>query len=192
MRIFLLAIFAATLLVELSNFKLVDFTLTNDEIRVRDERLSMYPPEQLKAGYYLDQRQEVVASRKIINNVLSEFDLNRYFFAGHPRERVGVREYEKFPYIFLPIFLTGVYAAIRDKKYILGLFIVPVFVNALNASNSFLNNISLIPFIIVTIYLGAVYFIKALEKNKYKKYLYISFGVLLALVILQIIGYEIY
>lgn len=191
-RLFIIVFFVVTLILEVSNFKLIDFSLTNDEIRTRDERLSVYPADKLQIGYYLEQKREVIVARKIINNVIAEFDLNRYFFAGHPRERIGVDEYEKFPYILLPPFLVGVYEAVRKRKYIFSLFIIPIFVNALNANNSHTNNISILPFIAGAIYLGLVQSIKLASSFKYKNYLYILFGIFFLLVALQVVSYEIY
>lgn len=45
---------------------------------------------------------------KLKRNFFANFDPNLYFFASHPRERLGVEEFEKYPLIFLPFFLIGV------------------------------------------------------------------------------------
>lgn len=44
---------------------------------------------------------------KLQSNFFSNLDPNLYFFASHPRERLGVEEYEKILPIFLPFFLLG-------------------------------------------------------------------------------------
>lgn len=44
---------------------------------------------------------------KLQSNFFSNLDLNLYFFASHPRERLGVEEFEKYLPIFLPFFLVG-------------------------------------------------------------------------------------
>lgn len=44
---------------------------------------------------------------KLQRNFFSNLDINLYFFASHPRERIGVGEFEKYLPIFLPFFLLG-------------------------------------------------------------------------------------
>lgn len=44
---------------------------------------------------------------KLQSNFFSNLDLNLYFFASHPRERLGVEEFEKYLPMFLPFFLLG-------------------------------------------------------------------------------------
>lgn len=44
---------------------------------------------------------------KLQSNFFGNLDLNLYFFASHPRERLGVEEFEKYLPIFLPFFLLG-------------------------------------------------------------------------------------
>jgi hypothetical protein len=173
--------FIALILLGLSSFEVTSFKPTNDEIRVRDERLSVYPPDLLQIGYYLEAKPEVVKLRKITRNFLAQLDLNLYFFAGHPRERIGVDEYEKFPYILLPIFLIGLFFEIKEKNKILLLFFIPLLVTALDKNQT--DNFALFPFFAMTIFLG-------LTKLP-KKYFYVFIAVYL-LVMVQVISYEIY
>jgi len=188
-RKYIIVSLAIVIFIQLVNFKLINFTeLSNDEVRVRDERLSMYPSENLRLGYYFEQKREVVAIRRVTDNFLSQIDPNLYFFAGHPRERLGVVEFEKFPFIFLPFFLFGAYTAIKNKKYLLFLFLVPVLINSVNRIT---NETALFPFFAVTLYLGLVQSNK-LTRRKYRKYFYVLFGILYVLVLFQTIGYEIY
>lgn len=44
---------------------------------------------------------------KLERNFFSNLDLNLYFFASHPRERIGLEEFEKYLPIFIPFFLLG-------------------------------------------------------------------------------------
>ena len=189
-RFFTITTFVLLVSIQIINFEPINLTeLSNDEVRVRDERLSIYPTELLQIGYYLDAKPEVLVTRKIINGVIRQFDPNIYFFAGHPRERIGVAEFEKFPYILLPVFLVGVYKALKGRKLILALFIIPTIINAFN-KNSHLD-FALLPFFSTTIYLGLVQSIKLAEKFKYKNYLYFLFAIIYLLVMIQIISYEI-
>ncbi|OGM31689.1 hypothetical protein A2803_04640 [Candidatus Woesebacteria bacterium RIFCSPHIGHO2_01_FULL_44_21] len=185
-----LASFTVLIVLGLFGFELRDFTITNDEIRVRDERLSIYPTNLLQIGYYLDAKPEVLVARKVLNGVVKQLDPNIYFFAGHPRERIGVDEFEKIPYILLPVFLLGLYQAIKNKKVILVLFVIPLLINSLNTNSSV--NSSLFPFFVSTIYLGLVQSIKVLKKYKFKIYIYALFIFFYLLTMLQIISYEIY
>lgn len=44
---------------------------------------------------------------KLQRNFFTNLDPNLYFFASHPRERLGIEEFKKYSPIFLPFFLTG-------------------------------------------------------------------------------------
>lgn len=52
-------------------------------------------------------RNFYIPFNKLQNNFFSNLDPNSYFFASHPRERLGVEEFEKILPIFLPFFLLG-------------------------------------------------------------------------------------
>lgn len=49
---------------------------------------------------------------KIERNYFENLDINLYFFATHPRERVGIDEFEKYLVIFLPFFILGLFYTI--------------------------------------------------------------------------------
>lgn len=53
---------------------------------------------------------------KLQSNYFANLDPNLYFFASHPRERLGVEEFNKFFPIFLPFFLIGLFYCIYIKK----------------------------------------------------------------------------
>lgn len=44
---------------------------------------------------------------KLQRNFFANLDPNLYFFASHPRERIGIEEFEKYSPLFLPFFLVG-------------------------------------------------------------------------------------
>lgn len=54
---------------------------------------------------------------KYQKNFFQGLDINYYFFANHPRERAGVKETEKFLWIFLPFFLLGTYWQLKTKFF---------------------------------------------------------------------------
>ena len=100
--------------------------LTNDQIRIRDMRLREYPPVFIRLGaktlwlpvaYRMEARPESIAIERIQENIFESLDINQYFFASHPRQRVGVKEFEKFPYILLPFFILGIVKLINNKDY---------------------------------------------------------------------------
>lgn len=184
----LLAILVA---IQVANFKPANFIeFSNDEIRVRDERLSLYPDEYLQIGYYYEQRSEIVVLRRFLEKLIRRLDPNLYFFAGHPRERLGVDEFEKYPYVLFPVFLLGVVAAIKEKRKILALFVIPLLTASLDKSTTY--DFALFPFIGTTVYLGLVQLVKLTTRFKYKIVLYSLFLILFLLSLVQIISYEIF
>lgn len=63
---------------------------------------------------------------KLQRNFFENLDPNLYFFASHPRERVGVLEFEKYLPIFLPFFLLGlIYTIYKPSSKVL-IFIVAI------------------------------------------------------------------
>lgn len=63
---------------------------------------------------------------KLQRNFFAYFDPNLYFFASHPRERLGIEEFGKYLPIFLPFFLLGFFYIICKllPKLLLYLIIV--------------------------------------------------------------------
>lgn len=180
---FVLFSLLALIITQFQNFELKNLTsLSNDEVRVRDERLSIYPAKLLQIGYYLDAKSETLAIRKIVNSLIRELDPNIYFFAGHPRERIGMDEFEKFPYVLLPVFLLGVYEAVKKKKVFLGLFVIPLILIALGRESEAIR-FGLFPFFTATICLGLTRF-----PRKY----FPVFIILYILVLVQTISYEVF
>lgn len=53
---------------------------------------------------------------RLQRNFFNNIDLNLYFFASHPRERLGVQEFEKILPVFLPFFLVGLLFVIYKKN----------------------------------------------------------------------------
>jgi len=57
-------------------------------------------------------------------NFLYSLDPNIYFFTGHPRERYGISEFDKYPFILFPLFFIGVIAAVYQKRWSLSIYIL--------------------------------------------------------------------
>lgn len=54
---------------------------------------------------------------KLQQNFFNNIDINLYFFASHPRERVGIEGFDKYIPIFLPIFLIGIFYFIYQPSF---------------------------------------------------------------------------
>ena len=121
---------------------------------VIEARMRAYPPEFLKLGYYLEKKPEILWLYEYHKRFFQYLDLNYYFFGNHPNARVGVTEIEKFPFIFLPFFIFGLYKLFLSKNYV---FFVLLFVIITYLSLRFdevSNPVLIYPFIIYAIYVA--------------------------------------
>jgi len=139
--------------------------LSNDEQRVQQMRLKEYPPVFFKIGrktawiplaHWFEGREESIAFFRILENFSETIDPNLYFFANHPRERVGINEFKKFPYIFLPLFFYGLVLSVTERrKLVLGMsFVLPVVLISIIGHKNQLGPFSLFPFLAVSIIHG--------------------------------------
>lgn len=158
--------------------------ISNDDRRIIDMRLRSYPSRYLRFGYWLEERKESIIFSKVATNFFENMDPNLYFFANSPRQRVGIREFEKFPYVLLPFFLLGVFGLIsnKNKKFWLISFLIPLTVLSIIGNKNSLGPFSFFPFFAVSIYEG----LKKLQTKHLK-----IFIIVLVLVMVQIISYEI-
>ncbi len=163
--------------------------LDNDQIRVQDTRLNEYPPINFPLAYWLEARPETVAFSRVRDNFFEQLDLNLYFFAAHPRERVGVDEFEKFPYILLPFFGVGIFVAWQKYKFLLVALLTSIIAASLIGINNHLGNFSIFPPLVGLVYLG-------LKKTydwvpiKFRKLSIIIFAISFVLAFMQIYLYE--
>lgn len=156
--------------------------ISNDDRRVIDMRLRAYPSRFLRVGYWLEERKESIAFWRITQNLFENLDPNLYFFANHPRQRVGIREFEKFPYLLLPVFVLGL-LGFSSKKYLnfwLIFFFIPLLILAFVGNQNSLGPFSLFPFFVIVISRG----LKKIKPNFWKIAIFL-------LVLIQIISYEI-
>lgn len=99
-----------------------------------------------KAGYLFYKFQQ---------NFFRNIDLNLFFFGNHPRERVGIREFEKFSFLFLPFFFVGLISAIKKYNlYILTGLIVAIIGLSMIGQKNDLGPFVLMPFFVSVISLG--------------------------------------
>lgn len=90
--------------------------MSAEERFMRQERVGYYPDWFRRVGVWWELRPEIIGLRRVGGNFFQAIDLNYYFFAGHPREVVGVPIVEKFPVIYYFIFLFGLVSLIKNKK----------------------------------------------------------------------------
>lgn len=102
---------------------------------------------------------------KLQRNFFANLDPNLYFFASHPRERVGIEEFEKYLVIFLPFFLIGfLYSMYKPFVKILIYFAVVAFVSAVISPSYNLGPILFFPLINFTVTIGFLLSLKILRR----------------------------
>jgi len=171
-------------------------SLTNDQIRQRDQRLREYPPVRINvfgktlwipAAHLLEGRIESIAFSRIKENFFETLDPNLYFFANSPRQRIGIDEFEKFPYIYLPFFIYGVFFLFenKDKQILLISVFLPIILLSVLGHNNPIGPFLLFPFLAVATTIGANELSIYVAKNR-------IFLIILLLILIQVISYEIY
>jgi len=156
------------------------------------ERLRAYPPTKISLGSkvlyipmanWMEQRKETLVFYKLEGNLSEIIDPNLYFFANHPRERVGAKEFEKFPYIMLPLFVIGLLSINRKNAKVFLLASSPFLLYAVIGNSNPMGPLALFPLITVSITLGLALVIP-------NKKVFIPGIILFILTIIQTISYE--
>lgn len=103
---------------------------------------------------------------KLQSNFFSNLDPNLYFFASHPRERLGIDEFEKYLQIFLPFFLWGFFY-ICYKRFTKSLIYIVIILLISSIISSFYNlgPILLFPVINFIITVGFITSLRYLTKK---------------------------
>lgn len=172
--------------------------LSNDQKRIQTERLQEYPPVYIRIfgktrwipiAHWFEERKEVIALYRIMNNFSEVVDPNYYYFANHPRERVGFKEFEKIPYIFLPLLIYGFYqvSKVRQKKLFTFSLFASFFLTSVVGGRNPLGPFSIYPILISTQAYGMFELQSKLRKLKgfYQKLIYILFGLFIVFIYLQ-------
>ena len=168
--------------------------LNEHETLLLQERLRGYPPIGFSLGSkkiwipvanWLELRRETLAFYKMQANISEVLDPNLYFFANHPRERVGVVEVENFPYVFFPAFVFGFFALSKKDSKLVAVFLSPLVLISLIGNSSPAGPLSLFPVVAVLTSLG-------LEKMITKKTHVALFIVLFVFIFIQTYAYTIY
>lgn len=180
----------------------ISFTdLTDNEKQVQTMRLREYPPVYIKIGpktlwlpmaHWFEERRETIVFFGMLKNISEVVDPNLYFFAKHPRERVG-GEFEKFPYLLLPAFVFGVLVLAEKKRFTFFIagFLIPLIIFAVARSNRNLGPFLLFPFVSVAIISGLDFGLKKIKNSLHKNKIIIGFLILYLLVFIQIYSYAI-
>ncbi len=122
----------------------------------------------------ISQNKAVLVLEKFLTNAYQYLDWNYYFFATHPRERVGVAEIEKLPWWLLPFFVLGLWRLPKDKGLLIkisGWFLGGVFLLSIFGLTDNLSSFILLPPIVVVIAYGVKGFLDYArnDKGKYDK-----------------------
>ena len=164
---------------------------------VQQQRLHIYPPTFYQVfGHYIwfypanwfEESRFSIWVNRIQQNFSEVVDPGLYFFANHPRQRVGFDEFEKFPYVFLPFFVFGILKLERRFCWQKGLFVLlPIFLVSFVGHRNQYGPIGLFPFIVVVCATGMNAFVKRFAGRQSLKVLLLVF---LSLVFLQVMSYE--
>ncbi len=118
-----------------------------------------------KAGLYFHQNLDL-PFYKLQSNFFSNLDPNLYFFAGHPRERAGFGDFEKYLFLSLPFFIAGIVIALQKKlKVIAGYFIAAAAIGALIRPDYIFGPVLFFPLINTFISLGVLNALSLIRKT---------------------------
>ena len=179
-----LVLLLVTLQHKTSSINSLVFLNENEEIHQR-QRMRGYPPGLYRFANWFEQRKEALVYYKMEENFSEVADPNLYFFANHPRERIGVVEYEKFPYILLPFFVLGLLWTKKSGLKTLLLSTSPVILLSLIGNSNPAGPFSLFPFLATHIAIG----LDPVFKNKKHFFVFI---LIFSLVFTQTISYAKY
>ncbi len=70
------------------------------------------------------QNKYAESLNKYENNFSTLLDINFYFFASHPRERVGIEEFEKYSPLFLPFLIFGLIKVVKNKFTLISVLLI--------------------------------------------------------------------
>lgn len=195
--LFILTVYFQITTTEIKSLKLRD----NDELRVHQMRLKEYKPVYFKIGkkviwipdkYWLEQRDEIFVFNRLANNFFENSDINLYFFGNHPRERLGISEFEKFPYTYLFFFVIGFFSCLKQKNaWVLFSFILPLMLYSYIGNFNKLGPFLMLPFFALTIEKGLKStLVFLLHKTAViKTSMFISVGILVVISLIQIFIY---
>lgn len=136
-----------------------------DSLNLENQLLVQMRLREYPMAHLFENRPELVVFFKIQENLAQILDPNFYFFANHPRERAGIQEFEKLPYIFLPVLLIGIVHMIQRKvqKQLLFIAVVPIALLSLIGQKNNLGPLGLFPFLAIATSYGLAFLHKKLN-----------------------------
>lgn len=174
-------------------------SLSNDQTRVRDTRMTEYPTSEILGVHFwarmaplYEQSNTVRFVSRYENKVLDLVDPNTYFFASHPRERVGMQEFEKFSYVMLPVFIVGLFELYKKQRKLLAIFVLVILLFGFWNANTKIGPLVFFPFIAVSIYLGLKRSYVFVKKYKYHKLFIFGYLTIFILSLIQIVSYGLF
>ncbi len=166
------------------------------------QRIKEYPPTYIQFGsktlwipaaHWFEERKETIVLKHMEENLFEVLDPNLYFFANHPRERIEVTEFEKFPYILLSFFLYGIYVLFKKNRLLITLTsILPFVLFAFIGSNNPFGPFIFIPIIVCSITVGLQETFQLIKTSKYQKYFVSGFLVVYLFILIQVYSYAIH
>lgn len=167
-----------------------------DQQRIQLQRTQLYPPTFYKIldvyiwfypVKFFEQSKLFIVSGRIQHNFFEAIDPSLYFFSGHPRQRVGFDEFEKFSYIFLPVFILGIVRSGKLYSFpnLFFLFLPIVFISFIGHRNPY-GPLIFFPFIAGSIGCG----LRTLFQKTSVGWLKIVLLVVIVVVFLQTAAYE--
>jgi hypothetical protein len=139
--------------------------LSDTQISIQQKRINEYPPVHISfrdknlwipAAHWFEEKNISIASYHMTKNLSEAIDPNLYFFANHPRERVGITEFEKLPYFLIIFFFYGLLTLISKASrswYIFSL-VIPIALLTYIGHENPLGPFILFPWIISTTIFG--------------------------------------
>tara|TARA_Y100000310_G_C20610024_1_gene777513 strand:- start:435 stop:1172 length:738 start_codon:yes stop_codon:yes gene_type:complete len=179
--------------------------LDKGELGTQEMRLRQYPLVSIQIrgkttwiplAHWFEGRKESITFFRIQKNFSEIIDPNLYFFANHPRERVGIKEFEKFSYVLLPFFVIGMVSILQRHmaKTIFFVLAIPIVLISLIGHKNSLGPFALFPFFVVSIAQGlklALGKLQAISKVRTIQILLVSMFTL-AIILVQLVAYVSY
>ena len=111
-----------------SSFDQNIFITSAEEQSLQNTRHRFYAAElgplftnKLSLHFYKDVSWSI---NKLERNLFNNLDINLYFFGSHPRERAGIGEFDKYPWILLPFFLVGLFLEIKNRYIVIAIYLI--------------------------------------------------------------------
>lgn len=127
--VFLSIFWIYSLFKDKSNFNLTSIfsAPTKEEARILSEKKGL-DTSKIKIIYL---NKTTILTNRYFNNLFNLFDINSYFFNGHPREDISDKVFRyKYPWILVFPFIIGIWKLKINKFWLLIIILLPILKNA--------------------------------------------------------------